>query len=739
MTVKKIRTISFKNRQTVHLTVVQRQHSHENDENKPQDVYLIHEDGVPIQIGSGRYAIVLLAADSASLDDAQSFYALKFLKHDHDSPTFSKNARLRFYEELDKIRLFGRTDGRFVEYVGCSRIRAIHDPAPKELAFERGKLGAAIQATATTNEANCSVLRREFLESVQGAFFAMRAEEGTLEEFLFYERPWQQRTIFKIDDGLERKIHNLVLDAREDVNEFLSEISDGSRPEDCSGLEILNHIGKHRPQLRNMMVLELFESVAASVQEVHSKPAGKTGSDYLAHRDIKLGNFLVSFVAEGKPIIRISDLGFVADSSEARSMSHTIGLGVRDPVVLVPGSYLFRAPEQMWPCDEIRFEIRAASNEIAFLDVGGVNAEVGDWIECQEVEFVEQREGTQGPAQHKCRISGIRRQGPRVFVRFDGYRVNFGDRDSEHYYVGYLIKSAGQHTDIFSLGCLLYFLATGGKNPEHFYLKCIEPSPHRGGASDSADQEWLHPIFSTCFGLALSVSLDEARSVGGDLEAYGRFLRDELSKLPSPPDWSPADPNGVPMTPYNWGDIMREVRPDVLDYLPAGVQPPQLLAKRKHPRRKSSGRSRKYGLQSRNNPTVDYYLRDAADNALPFPVVYEVIRCMIRGKPDSYVRAGDASEAGCSFLDLDLHDRVRELQRQITRILSKAPCAKFGLLDSYKHLGKDALTVLFTIRMCLDRHGQAEEADPAPSSRAPNPNAGSQPGKGEDRSMTADA
>ena len=42
MTVKKIRTMSLKRRQTVHLRVVQRQHSHENDDHKPQDLSLIH-------------------------------------------------------------------------------------------------------------------------------------------------------------------------------------------------------------------------------------------------------------------------------------------------------------------------------------------------------------------------------------------------------------------------------------------------------------------------------------------------------------------------------------------------------------------------------------------------------------------------------------------------------------------------------------------------------------------------
>jgi hypothetical protein len=38
---------------------------------------------------------------------------------------------------------------------------------------------------------------------------------------------------------------------------------------------------------------------------------------------------------------------------------------------------------------------------------------------------------------------------------------------------GALVKASGQHSDIFSLGAVIYFIASGGRNPEEFWSRCV--------------------------------------------------------------------------------------------------------------------------------------------------------------------------------------------------------------------------------------------------------------------------
>ena len=186
---------------TIELSVITRQVA--KDGYDTQTVHLIVRDNMPVRLGSGRYAEVVAAASGSDIQTADQFFALKFLKHDRNSRTVSRNARRRFFEELDKTVQFGAERGRFVVYVGCARVKDVPEYAfiegkkkeGAEEAFERKLRKQLDVITRDNQQAIDGKLDPAFLAEVQGDFFAMKAEEGTLEDLLFDPRPWAHRSI----------------------------------------------------------------------------------------------------------------------------------------------------------------------------------------------------------------------------------------------------------------------------------------------------------------------------------------------------------------------------------------------------------------------------------------------------------------------------------------------------------------------------------------------------------------
>jgi hypothetical protein len=94
---------------------------------------------------------------------------------------------------------------------------------------------------------------------------------------------------------------------------------------------------------------------------------------------------------------------------------------------------------------------------------------------------------------------------------------------------------------------------------------------------------------------------------------------------------------------------------------------------------------------------TQYYLRDVNGHALPFPILYEVIRCMVRDKDDSYVICKDRNR---SFVDVDCHDITAEINKSLIAIMEQSPCAR-PILQRYTGIGgDDAAKLFFNVRIC---------------------------------------
>lgn len=751
---------------TIELQIVQR-------DNAPRSVFLILDGDSPIYLGTGRYALVVAAASGADPKHADAFFALKFLKYDPDNKASSRHSRTRFFNEVAHTRSLGHRGGLFVRYVGYSRIRSIEadlrvrsatgpqdrlselGPVDENTSWERSQKSFEEQLDteqlARTSQHNIAALESSlspyFLDRVQGEFFTMYAEEGTLEDLLFHEGGWSERAIFRVDDELRRRNESITSGAPELIRQLYSDLRDPKKlksisprdaqrlastlgggpppgpdlPEDDRGVAILNHIARTSPSVRNRIVLSLVSQAAESVEHLHreevptveatgeaagSKAALRLRSrrpkQYVAHRDLKPGNFLFSFSENGSFKLRLTDLGFAGRTQV--DLRHSMSEATRDPANL-DGSYLYRGPEQLSASIEVQFrhgvetsnplpanaatqsstaaDTKPASapdkskptpsrdrHYIEFYDVGRVyDPQPGDWLECRDLRFGNSED-------HKCPILEVKTLGDRVRA-YLAQPIVGTHRQMTNYEVGYLTKPSGQHTDIFALGCLLYRLASGGRNPELFYVKCLDFKPTEA----EGDVRSPYNEFSrSCLALATALCLDDPETIVADFQPY----------------WK------------EWGSLLTEVA--------ASVRPSLLKHCRPHVKKSDSaglpslwdrflGRDNALLIQEtiqyvrlwRKSPSVREHLTDISGNPIPFPIVFECIRCMVRDRRDSYVTRTNLDTD--SYFDHPYFESTAALKVSLKSILdSRAPCAAASL-DGYQSLGQDPLNLFLRLRV----------------------------------------
>lgn len=770
---------------TVELQIVQPETSNEVPQVKK--VYLIVRGDEPVRLGSGRYAYVVAAAGNADLRTAQEFYALKFLKFDKDSSAVSKNARTRFYEELDKTVRFQSARGTIVRCVGCSRVLELppfafeskEDRVKNERAFEdrfgvKDQNGATVrnvyQETALDNtKAIRGRVNASFLGDIQGEFYAMGAEEGTLDDLLFDNRPWSQRPIFSVWARLRERLEELLVDETA-VTRFLETIrnpdhlrhisprdatrleqSKRSRPRpekpaNNGGLALMNYIGAYSPTTKNRIAVSLAAALVDTVRDLHTARAddGKRFPDgWLAHRDLKPGNFLLSYARNKNFELRISDLGYTVGSEAAGGFGPTLDASMREPGVLAPGSYLFRAPEQISGSVEIRFHVDDAENGvISFSDIGAVaSPQVGDCIECQELEFLI---GKSAPVADRVRGTkvlvtevdygadrGATGDEP-VRITVDGSIVTRDKSGEDDWYVGYINRTSGQHTDIFAFGCILYLIASGGRNPERFYMRCIEnllkedrvareaidlrqPS---GESAALAERRPLEFLQDDCFSLALALCCDDPDAIADDVARYIDAPREDVEMLRTAPavEFGAAQ-KAVGNAPLSRLGTVRLVRPSVFECLarqPMHRHRPR-LARLPRTARPNLALLERYLELLRESETVQRYLRDVNGFGLPFPIVYEVVRCVVRDRPDSYVRRPDPAK--CSFHQVDCHLIAKSIKANLDYILNDLASVK-PRLDEFATLG-DGAALLVRLRVCHGKRQVRQQRSATPMREAP--------------------
>ncbi|MCP5003462.1 MAG: hypothetical protein GY941_05840 [Planctomycetes bacterium] len=678
-----------------------------------KEVFVILHDKKPVIMGSGRYANVALASNSSNPSSATEFYAVKFLKYDDQSLMFSQIALRRFYEEINKTRTFGIDKfDHFVQYVGFSNIFTTppygnivrEETQDEKEVLEFVSREQYEESSRRNNESLVANLPKEFLDKLQGDFFVMKAEHGTLDDLIINQHPWRDHKLYAVSDKLGDALTEFRNRKEVFIRKLFTDLNNKAQLEeridigvisDFSGMNVLRLIGKLSNPLKYRIIIDLFTQILASVRNIH-ETTSEDGA--LAHRDIKPGNFLISLQPPEINYfnIKISDLGFVSGVNSIVNGSDIMARSSKEPGALALGTIPFRAPEQIDNGYEIHFTVSGEGSDIndnhttiTFLNIGDKILEPGDGIESQEVFF-----GSIENARQTAKIHDIRIEDNLFIVTIKAKIIPIVPK---LYYHAYVVKQTSQHSDIFSLGSILYFLSSGGKNPEKFYIKCLEPSL----SQENADIKKIH---GSCMSLAIALCLDETNSVEEEIEAnkYNKYCTDfdmELMK-------------------FKKQSLFELKEKTVFGYIVHRTQTSRLGA---------NELLHGYLKSMKINPVIKYYLTDSNGKPIPFSILFEVIKCMTRNKMYSYVSTASGSNADDttvvsdtsnyfptarqtkSFSELDLKNLVGSIYKNLVSIKESETKSCNYNIQPYSELGEPADKILMTLRMCLPLKGEKNQ------------------------------
>lgn len=485
-------------------------------------------DNEPFVIGSGGFATVFVAFEG-SLGDGKPL-AVKLLKKEQGTGT--PNGRFRFIEEIYYNQLLSNTpSGTFVEYRGFGYLsrnsRVSADIERREAAWvtegiDPADIDRVSEANLRTN------ISTAFLSEHQDLFFVMAAAWCSLEQLLVSNQPLRNSNTIILSYEHERRLQQQKAEQKEaeaapttaELNtaygvahnnlradpaaaKHVAEIAENlDISESTSGLEILSLVRKH-PKLgapvSTRLQLEILKKLAVAVGNIHQfgarTPKGKIETLSLAHRDLKPANFLLDDCAGENPGVILSDLGFISSQQTTR----TFYAGeVREPGALPLGSVMYQAPEQMMSGREVSFELveaqdirqrwealarpigdwpevrlsgkRYLAKAIRARTIGGIAFHSGDRLVCTEIKLVA---GADGGRMTVTSVASDPNY-PTSQIVFVEQRIEENQTPRADY-KALLLKPIGQHSDLFSLGCIAYFMASGGKDPGEFYRTYLRP------------------------------------------------------------------------------------------------------------------------------------------------------------------------------------------------------------------------------------------------------------------------
>jgi len=247
------------------------------------------------------------------------------------------------------------------------------------------------------------------------------------------------------------------------------------------------------------------------------------------------------------------------------------------------------------------------------------------------------------------------------------FSLNLGTRSivsqEKHDLQAQISKSTGFHTDVYSLGAILYDLASGGRNPEHFYTYCLK-------------------VFTDQFGVESKLvpqSIDEIMDILCPKKEK-RELHDRLRLA-----WQLLWTNNV--------DALIE---DILKS--SYVNPTEEEARKK---------IRDYRF--RTFDVVNTLLKDKRGEDIPREIVDIIVRCMLRDKIGSFC----SSDQGWSAISSDGRKTIVE---KIEDAVGKLLDTKFRMPDNnfFTDLEDD---LLFRLRALSFSHtpdtSEQAKSDPA--------------------------
>ena len=657
--------------------------------NVVENLYLCTEEedpSRPVVLGAGNYAVVILAASSVVPTNASAFFALKLLRKDTESTIYSEIGLMRFYSEVAKTRNFIGDFPYLVGYRGFGKT-VNTKPAPwsrRDEAELHEVYGSQLKEVLGRNqkEGVHAFLQQGLKVALLGDFYVMQAESGTLGDFLLQEFQWEQNPIYVTSPRWKDQFQRLRSRNENKVNparELLKDERIKLDPENRSGLGILRSIDKKNSQFANRAVVELFVEMLRPIVELHNREDGNDGGGHepqagWAHRDIKPHNFLVGFNPPATRIdVKATDLGFVIGTSDA-GKKETLS-STKDPGVLALGSYLYRAPEQRESRYEILFELGQCDAEqgidkISFLNVGDMVISPGDLFESDNFFLADAKKPDPGTPV-RTTIKDAKPEGGKWKLDFSDYIV---PRASQILYSGDIVKMTSQHTDLFSLGAALYLLASGGKNPEKFYIKYLEDVPYEGDES-STD---FGSIARSCFTIAMSLCLQPWDNISKLAETlYKNVLTDEDNDF---------------LQSYRSSRGQVKTRKPFLEWIRVKKQADKDLAM--------------YLTTLRENPMLRYYASNKNNNPIPFCILFEIVRLMVRGRSHSYVNLNEENGSlkgnrKYGYFALDLEPKARACRDSCLQALRQAQELQFKA-GKYPGVADTAAQMVFVLRVLFD-------------------------------------
>jgi len=447
-----------------------------------QEVFLrLSVAGEPIVLGTGRFASVVLATRDPQ--GSGNPLAVKFLKLD-ESENASRIARDRFLEELAVNRLLNDEHATsFIDFIGFSCTAAALSVLAADTVLStvpphsRGVPQQLLVDIARSNYAASRAPEKfaSFVDKHQDVLLVMEAASLSLDELLHHRGRISELAIFRkrqaadaggADEQPFETVHGRSL---QDVRSRRGILIDRGRQrlgvtDESTGFDVLKALSDPKfGDASEITILSLWKRIVHAVEQVHvlrfretpGDPADRPGD--FAHRDLKPNNILLADIWGDRPTVELSDLGQVGGIEKISNVRDTKTGNPRDPGVLPGGSAGFRSPEQVVNGAEVVFWTAKGGGSVPGTEIfsrplGDVRIENGDVLETSDLPFPD--------GQRKVLVKFVKEL-PAEGEQNCTLARAWDPHDSRSSYRGNIGKPIGQHSDVFALGCLLYYLVSG--------------------------------------------------------------------------------------------------------------------------------------------------------------------------------------------------------------------------------------------------------------------------------------